>query len=205
MRGAVPSGTTGAPSRGNCEHARTTRRHPNSTTGGNPRTDANRARFHKAMGCRLVLKATDTSLIGRGGAACRSGSSGPPRPEQWPDVGESIAKGRDQSAPDRMCNWAFGLDAETQSLARLAGNVQGSEQPVPDAQAAAEVLVEMDGVGRVMDLMVCRAQKQSAPDARAAGGRSGKRRPTSTRCCSRSRNEAWSCQANSSPAHRCRP
>ncbi len=42
--------------------------------------------------------------------------------------------------------------------------MQRAEQPVPDSETAAEVLVEVDRIGRMMDLMMRRADQKAAPD-----------------------------------------
>src|SRR5437762_2223665 len=86
--------------------------------------------------------------------------------ERWLDVRESAIDRHHQRAGDRVRIAALGLDTEAQLLSLPAGDVQRPEQPIPDAQTKSEVLVEMDRIGRVMDLMVRRAQEQATPDAR---------------------------------------
>ncbi len=56
-------------------------------------------------------------------------------------------------------------DAEAQLLASPGGKVEGAEQPIPDREAAAQVLVEVDRIAGVMDLMMRGAHDQPAQRA----------------------------------------
>src|SRR5262249_4182566 len=59
--------------------------------------------------------------------------------------------------------WLSGLHSEFQFRRLPAGHLQGSETPIPNRQAAAEILVEMNGVAGVMKLMMRGPHQQATP------------------------------------------
>src|SRR5688500_1975412 len=70
-----------------------------------------------------------------------------------------------QACGDRMRICGPWLDAEGQLLAFALRDMQSAEQPVEDADRVAEVLVEVNGIGGVMDLVMGRAEEKLAPKA----------------------------------------
>src|SRR2546421_2455005 len=57
------------------------------------------------------------------------------------------------------------LDAKRQCLGLSLRHMQRAEQPVPDREAASEVLVEVQRIVRMMDLVMRRAQEYAARHA----------------------------------------
>ena len=56
-------------------------------------------------------------------------------------------------------------DAKHDRFASLGRDDERAEHPVPEGESKAEVLVEMSGVGRVMELVVSRALQDPAGDS----------------------------------------
>src|SRR3990172_2622444 len=86
--------------------------------------------------------------------------------EHTPDVPQALTYRCNYGALEGVRIAGPRLDAEDQLLALLARNMQRSCQPVAKPQKIAQVLVEVRGIGRMMDLMMRRAEKQPAPWAR---------------------------------------
>ena len=62
--------------------------------------------------------------------------------------------GRGEGGKRRPERRALVADAKHNGFARLGGNCERAERPVPEGKGKAEVLVEMSGVGGVMELVV---------------------------------------------------
>ena len=73
--------------------------------------------------------------------------------------------GRDKGGQRRPERRPLVADSEHDGLARLGGYGERAERPVPDGERKAEVLVEMDGIGGVMQLVMRRALQDAAGDA----------------------------------------
>jgi hypothetical protein len=97
-------------------------------------------------------------LIGRRQRRRPRRSSG----EQLSESQRRLPERSDQLAPQRICVRAIRLDSEGRDLAFGRRNVQGPEHPVPQREAASQILVEMRRIARVVNLMMGRAHEQPA-------------------------------------------
>src|SRR5437763_7838115 len=78
----------------------------------------------------------------------------------WPQRLSGAREGPRQRAADGRVIRIFLADAVAAHFALFARDIQRAERPIPYRQREAEVLVEMLGIGGMVDLMVRRALEQ---------------------------------------------
>ena len=79
-------------------------------------------------------------------------------------AGEARA-GRDEGGKRRAERRRLAADAEHDGFASLGRDRERAERPVPEGERKAEVLVEMGGIGGVMQLVMGRTLQDPAGDA----------------------------------------